>query len=73
VERPESPESVKPELAQQKLHAETQAPAKLDDLLTTPTVSNKEQRKADWAIMKEMARYLWPKVASGIDPDVFHR
>lgn len=22
----------------------------------------KEQRKADWAIMKEMSRYLWPKV-----------
>jgi hypothetical protein len=21
-----------------------------------------EQRKADWAIMKEMAKYLWPKV-----------
>jgi ATP-binding cassette, subfamily B (MDR/TAP), member 7 len=73
VERSESPESVKPELVQQKLPAETQAPAKPDDLLTTPTVSNKEQRKADWAIMKEMARYLWPKVASGIDPGVFHR
>lgn len=23
---------------------------------------NKEQRKADWAIMREMAKYLWPKV-----------
>ena len=30
--------------------------------LSEQTVSNKEQRKADWAIMKEMARYLWPKV-----------
>ena len=24
-------------------------------------MTNKEQRKADWAIMKEMSRYLWPK------------
>ncbi|KAF2477785.1 iron-sulfur clusters transporter-like protein atm1 [Lindgomyces ingoldianus] len=30
-------------------------------LLAEPLVSNKEQRKADWAIMKEMSRYLWPK------------
>ena len=34
---------------------------KVDALLAEQTVSNKEQRKADWAIMKEMARYLWPK------------
>lgn len=26
--------------------------------------ANKEQRKADWAIMREMAKYLWPKVMS---------
>ncbi|KAK8152457.1 ABC transporter [Phyllosticta citrichinensis] len=32
-----------------------------DPLLAEKTVSNKEQRKADWAIMKEMSRYLWPK------------
>lgn len=25
-------------------------------------VGKQEQRKADWAIMKEMAKYLWPKV-----------
>jgi ABC transporter ATM len=25
-------------------------------------LTNQEQRKVDWAIMKEMARYLWPKV-----------
>ncbi|OCL08579.1 iron-sulfur clusters transporter-like protein atm1 [Glonium stellatum] len=36
-------------------------PAKNDLLLAEQTVSNKEQRKADWAIMKEMSRYLWPK------------
>ncbi|KAJ5349323.1 ABC transporter integral membrane type 1 [Penicillium brevicompactum] len=31
------------------------------DLLSEPMAANKEQRKADWAIMKEMAKYLWPK------------
>ncbi|KAF2147011.1 uncharacterized protein K452DRAFT_293504 [Aplosporella prunicola CBS 121167] len=34
---------------------------KNDPLLAEKTVTNKEQRKADWAIMKEMTRYLWPK------------
>ena len=33
-----------------------------DNLLGEQKVSNKEQRKADWAILKEMAKYLWPKV-----------
>ncbi|KAI2730224.1 hypothetical protein CBS147332_2076 [Penicillium roqueforti] len=31
------------------------------DLLSEPMAGKKEQRKADWAIMKEMAKYLWPK------------
>ncbi|KAJ5206340.1 ABC transporter integral membrane type 1 [Penicillium cf. griseofulvum] len=31
------------------------------DILSEPTAGKKEQRKADWAIMKEMAKYLWPK------------
>lgn len=35
--------------------------AKNDPLLAEQTVSNKEQRKADWAIIKDMAQYLWPK------------
>ncbi|XHG01587.1 Iron-sulfur clusters transporter atm1, mitochondrial, variant 2 [Aspergillus wentii] len=35
--------------------------AKKKDLLSETTVGNKEQRKADWAIMREMAKYLWPK------------
>ncbi|KAK2874965.1 hypothetical protein FQN49_001898 [Arthroderma sp. PD_2] len=30
-------------------------------LLSESTVTSKEQRKVDWAIMKEMAKYLWPK------------
>ena len=35
---------------------------RLQPLLNEERLSNKEQRKADWGIMKEMARYLWPKV-----------
>ncbi|CAI7572332.1 unnamed protein product [Penicillium glandicola] len=31
------------------------------DLLSEPMAAKSEQRKADWAIMKEMAKYLWPK------------
>ncbi|KAJ5374592.1 ABC transporter integral membrane type 1 [Penicillium concentricum] len=31
------------------------------DMLSEPMAGKKEQRKADWAIMKEMAKYLWPK------------
>ncbi|KAF2173519.1 hypothetical protein M409DRAFT_61892 [Zasmidium cellare ATCC 36951] len=34
---------------------------KNDPLLAEQTVSNKEQRKADWAIIKDMSHYLWPK------------
>ncbi|WPH00209.1 Iron-sulfur clusters transporter atm1, mitochondrial [Acrodontium crateriforme] len=30
-------------------------------LLAERTVSNKEQRKADWGIIKDMVQYLWPK------------
>ena len=37
------------------------ATAKGGALLAEQTVSNKEQRKADWAIIKDMAHYLWPK------------
>lgn len=36
-------------------------PAKAADPLAPKEVSNAEQRKADWRIMKEMSRYLWPK------------
>ena len=36
------------------------SPAKNDPLATVDK-SVQEQRKADWAIMKEMSRYLWPK------------
>ena len=33
-------------------------------LLAETVMATKEQRKADWAIMKEMAKYLWPKVGN---------
>jgi ABC transporter ATM len=32
-----------------------------DPLASLDNKSNADQRKADWAIMKEMSRYLWPK------------
>jgi ABC transporter ATM len=32
------------------------------DLLSESAIASKEQRRADWAIMREMAKYLWPKV-----------
>ncbi|KAH8595254.1 iron ABC-transporter-like protein [Bisporella sp. PMI_857] len=35
------------------------------DPLALGDKSNKEQRKADWAILKEMAQYLWPKDSFG--------
>ena len=52
-------ESVKPEDVQPGKAAEPAT--KNDPLLAEQTVSNKEQRKADWAIIKNMAQYLWPK------------
>ncbi|KAL1303950.1 hypothetical protein AAFC00_000400 [Neodothiora populina] len=51
--QPPKPDAVKQEKAS--------TPAKPPSLLAEQTVSNKEQRKADWAIVKDMARYLWPK------------
>jgi ATP-binding cassette subfamily B (MDR/TAP) protein 7 len=39
----------------------TASAAKTDPLLAEQTLTNKQQRKADWAIMKEMSQYLWPK------------
>ena len=35
---------------------------KQESLLSEKLVTNSEQRKADWAIIKEMSQYLWPKV-----------
>lgn len=60
--RPEQSESIKLETYQESNDAGPDVLPKTDALLSEQTLSNKEQRKADWAIMKEMARYLWPKV-----------
>ena len=62
--RVESAENIKPEVVQKPPDAKSDGGPKTDALLTEQTVSNKEQRKADWAIMKEMIQYLWPKVWS---------
>jgi hypothetical protein len=53
--------TVKPETVEK---SKPGVPAGQDPLLAESNVSNKEQRKADWAIIKEMSRYLWPKVDS---------
>jgi hypothetical protein len=37
-------------------------PAK--NILAEANVSAKEQRRADWGIIKEMSHYLWPKVCA---------
>jgi len=57
--RPETTQ--KPEPPRPDEDAKKNAGPKTDALLSEQTLSNKEQRKADWAIMKEMAQYLWPK------------
>ena len=59
--RPEDATKSAPETAKRPDQAKP-AVSSTDPLLGGDLVSNKEQRKADWAIMKEMTRYLWPKV-----------
>ncbi|KAM0798725.1 hypothetical protein BDR22DRAFT_858586 [Usnea florida] len=62
--RPERSESIKPESYQEPNKAKSAEVPKTDALLAEQTVSNKEQRRADWIIIKEMAKYIWPKVWS---------
>lgn len=52
----------KPETAKRAAPA---VPTARKDPLALDEKTNKEQRKADWAIMKEMAQYLWPKDSMG--------
>ncbi|KAK5942386.1 Iron-sulfur clusters transporter atm1, mitochondrial [Knufia obscura] len=54
VSRPESAE--KPQPASRNANAAPNA-----DIQSEKSISNKEQRKVDLAIMREMVRYLWPK------------
>ncbi|KAL8780255.1 MAG: hypothetical protein Q9203_000286 [Teloschistes exilis] len=53
--------SVKPETLQSSSEFGDKGAPKTDGLLSEQITSNQEQRKADWAIIKEMAQYLWPK------------
>ncbi|KAI4186705.1 MAG: hypothetical protein L6R41_003321 [Letrouitia leprolyta] len=57
----DSPGSIKPETFKRPSEARPGSLPDIDNLLSEQTVTNKEQRKADWAIIKEMAQYLWPK------------
>ena len=45
--------------AERRLQGE--AEAKDQTLLAEQTVSHREQRRADWAIVRDMAHYLWPR------------
>ncbi len=62
VDNADSIEPVKPETVKKTPGAPVNQAPNTDGLLSEQTVSNKEQRRADWAIMKEMVQYLWPKV-----------
>ena len=68
------PESIPSESLAKEPEASPQAPKSKDSalpktasersksaLLVDQDVSTKQQRKADWAILKEMSQYLWPK------------
>lgn len=55
-------EGPKPESLKIPTGAATTPANAQDVFLKEKVVSTAEQRKADWAIMKEMTRYLWPKV-----------
>jgi ABC transporter ATM len=50
-----------PETARKPAPAQPATTAAPKDPLAPTDKTNSEQRKADWAIMKEMAKYLWPR------------
>ena len=55
-------EGPKPESVEKPGPAKPDAPtSKGASILDTGDVTKQQQRKADWAIMREMAKYLWPK------------
>lgn len=54
-----APENVKPELTEREKPAEPTQPN--DPLLSEQTKTRKEQRTADWRIIKDMSHYIWPK------------
>lgn len=61
-EQPRTPTDSKPTTTKPSaVFPANKKPTKQNDPLATVEKSAPEQRKADWAIMKEMTRYLWPK------------
>jgi hypothetical protein len=71
-QRTKDPKAIKAELPQPSTNAKVPAAASSEAtnknaLLSEAMVSNAEQRKADWAIMKEMTQYLWPKAFLPVD------
>ena len=67
--RPEQSESIKPESYQKPSKTNPAKAPKIDALLAEQMVSNKEQRRADWIIIKEMFQYIWPKVWPAYTPE----
>lgn len=61
TKKPEDPDTVRPETIEKPKPNEPPSAGQQDSLLSEKTVSSKEQRQADWAIIKEMSKYLWPK------------
>lgn len=58
----EAPEIAEPESAEKpKPTSANKNPGTQNEYMSEQTVSAREQRKADLAIMKEMVQYLWPK------------
>lgn len=60
---PQSLKGASGEAIQSQRQTRNEKPSGKSDLLSDTNVVNKEQRKADWAIIKEMAKYLWPQVS----------
>ena len=56
-------ESVKPESVKKEPVAQ---PLTNSALLAEADVSKKQQRQADWRIIKDMSQYLWPKDDMGV-------
>ena len=59
--KPEDADGIRPETIQKPRPNDPPSSGQQEPLLGEQTVSNKEQRRADWAIIKEMSKYLWPK------------
>ena len=68
---PPSPEA-QSQLGNVPQKPEAESPPK-KHMLSESAKANKEQRKADWAIMREMAKYLWPKVCCHSDLHMRYR